>query len=198
MPTNEGGNGASPTTASVNAQVLDVTSLTPEQLEAHPHFQELAKKYTAAHQDMDKTNLSRKELLAENARLKVLAGEEETVVPEEKPLTRKELEQMNVEMRFDLLNAKDLELYGDEKFKADLQSGIPKAYALENAKLRYQASPDKVRLERQQVMASGIAVGVRNLDSDELTPTEQKGIAEGLYSKETALLHRELKKQRGQ
>lgn len=94
-------------------------------------------------------------------------------------------------------NAKDLELYGDDTFKADIENGIPKAYALQTAKLRLQSNPDKARLERQQTMASGTAVGTRNLESDELSDVERKGIADGLYSKETALAHRELKRNRG-
>ena len=177
-----------------------IFSIPEEKLKSHPAFKTLEEKHAAARQGMDKSNLSKKELQAENARLRVLAGveEDQTPVEDDQPLTKNDLEKMNEDLRWDLLNAKDVELYGDEKFTADLQAGIPKAYALENAKLRSQSNPDKARLERQRTMASGSAASTRNLESDELTPAEQKGIAEGLYTKETALKHRELKRQRAQ
>lgn len=198
MPTDDIVNGASPTDTSVNASQIDVTALPIEELEKHPHVQELKKKYSAAHTDMDKTNLSKKELQAEVARLKVLAGEDATPAQEPvdesaKPVTKAELQQQV----WEISHQKEVELYGDEEFQKDVQSGIPREYALKTAKLRFQSNPDKARLERQKTMASGMAMGTRDLQSDELTPAEQEGIAKGLYSKETVLKHREMKKARG-
>lgn len=194
MPTNDGANGANPTGSPVTASP-ELLALTPEQLEGHPHVQELKKKFSAAHQDMDKTNLSRKELQAEVARLKVLAGEEDTPVlhTQSDPVTKEELQAQVWELK----HGNDLELYGDDQYKSDITRGIPKDYALENAKLRYQSNPNTANLARQQSMASGAAAGVRNLAGEDLTPLELEGIAQGLYSKETALKHRELKRLRG-
>lgn len=199
MPTDDTGNGASPTAEIDNASQVDVKTLTAEQLEANPHFNDLKTKYSAARTGMDESNLSKKELKAEVARLKVLAGEEATPASEPvddstKPVTKAELQQQV----WELSHQKEVELYGDEEFQKDVTSGIPREYALKTAKLRFQSNPDKARLERQQTMASGTAMGTRDLQSDELTPAEQKGIAEGLYSKETALAYREMKKARGQ
>lgn len=197
MPTADETNGASPTGSEGNAsQDLDVTAIPADKLESHPYVQELKKKYSAAHEKMDSTNLSKKELQAEVARLKVLAGEEakqEEKAPEPEHVTKDELKQQIWELQ----HAKDVEIYGDEEFRKDIEAGIPKDYALKTAKLRFQSNPDRVRLERQQIMASGTAMGTRNLDGDELTPTELKGIAEGLYTKETALKYREIRKARG-
>lgn len=196
MPTNDSGNGESPTTANVNATDLDVTSLAEEQLDTHPYVQELKKKANAAHQDMDKTNLSKKELQAENARLRVLAGEDDKpVITKDEPqtVTKAELQ----EQIWDLKNSNDVELYGDSEYMKDVEKGIPRDYALKTAKYRYQSNPDQARLERQQTMASGTAMGTRNLGSDDLTPAELKGIADGLYSKETALEYRQIQKARG-
>jgi len=198
MPTNDDGTGASPTATDVNASQIDVTALTPEQLEAHPHVQDLKKKYSAAHQDMDKTNLSKKELQSEIARLKVLAGEEvqaeEIKADEPQYVTKAELQ----EQAWELQNAKDVDLYGDDEYKNDLVSGIPREYALKTAKLRFQSMPDNVRLQRQQVMASGTAVGARGLSDVDVTDADRRGMAEFGYSEETVRKHKQMKRERGQ
>ncbi len=197
MPTDAEIDAAKPTDPNANASQVDVTKLTPEQLEANPHFQDLKTKYSAAHKGMDESNLSKKELKAEVARLKVLAGEE--VKPEDKvELPAKEPTYATKEDIWELKNAKDIEVYGDEEFTKDVENGIPRDYALTTAKLRFQSNPDKARLERQQTMASGTAAGTRILDSDELTEAEQAGITKGLYSKEAVMIQRRLKKERGQ
>lgn len=196
MPTDDTVNGASPTDPNVNASQIDVTTLTAEQLEAHPLVQDLKKKYSAAHTDMDKTNLSKKELQAEVARLKVLAGEETPVETKEEPqtVTKNELR----DQIWELKNADDIELYGDDEFKKDVENGIPREYALNNAKLRFQSNPDKVRLERQRTMASGTAMGTRNLDSDDITEADRKGMAQFGYSEEAVRIQKKLKRERGQ
>ena len=48
MPTDDTGNGASPTAEIDNASQVDVKTLTAEQLEANPHFNDLKTKYSAA------------------------------------------------------------------------------------------------------------------------------------------------------
>lgn len=180
-----------------NPELTDdlIASIPEEKLKSHPAFRTLEEKHAAARQGMDSSNLSKKELQAEVARLKVLAGVEETTeepVVEPETVTKKELE----EKIWELKHAKDVELYGDDEFKKDVENGIPREYALNTAKLRFQSNPDKARLERQQNMASGTAMGVRNIESEDFTAIELKGIADGLYSKETVLEHRKLKAKR--
>jgi len=194
MPTNDGVNGESPTDANVNASAPE--GMTLEQLESNPHFQELKKKYNAAHQDMDKTNLSKKELQAEVARLKVLAGEEAIVTPAEEPQTVSKAELR--EQVWELKNAKDVELYGDDVFLKDVENGIPRDYALNTAKLRFQSNPDKARLERQQSMASGTAMGTRILEDNQYEGFNPEEAKKWGYSKESWLRQKELKKSRGQ
>ena len=196
MPTDDTVNGASPTDQTVNASQIDVTTLTAEQIEAHPLVQDLKKKYSAAHTDMDKTNLSKKELQAELAKYKTLAGVEDEPVKVEEPqtVTKAELK----EQIWELKNAEDIELYGDDEFKKDVENGIPREYALKNAKLRFQSNPDTVRLERQRTMASGTAMGTRNLDSDDITEADRKGMAQFGYSEEDVRIQKKLKRERGQ
>jgi hypothetical protein len=197
MPTDDTGNGQGPTATDVNAsQDFDVTALPAEKIESHPYVQELKKKYSAAHSDMDKTNLSKKELQAEVARLKVLAGEEAPQEVKEEPqtVTKAELQ----EQVWELKHAHDVEIYGDEEFKKDVQNGIPRDYALNTAKLRFQSNPDHARLERQRTMASGTAMGTRNLESEDLEGFDPVEAAKWGYSKESWLKQRELKKARGQ
>ena len=192
MPTDDG-NGANPT-ATANASVL---GLTPEQLAAHPHVQELKKKFSDAHVSMDKTNTSKKELLAELAKYKTLAGVEDEVevtAPDTGTVTKAELKEQIWELKY----ARDVDLYGDDEYKNDLKAGIPREYALKTAKLRFQSNPDKARLERQQSMASGSSVSDRNLDDNELTDADRKNMALWGYSEETAKKHKALKKSRGQ
>jgi len=196
MPTDANGNGSSPTSNNANAQV-DVTSLTPEQLEANPHFADLKTKYSAARTGMDDANVSKKDLKAEIARLRVLAGEEITPEKEDdssKPITKADLQKQV----WELSNAKDIDLYGDEEYKNDVDSGIPKEYALKTAQLRFQSNPDKVRLERQQFMASGSSASTRNVSSIDMEGYNPEEAKKWGYSKETWIKQREMKKARGQ
>lgn len=199
MPTDDTGNGASPTATTVNAsEELDVTTLTAEQLEQNPHFQELQKKFSAAHQDMDKTNLSKKELLAQIARLRVLAGEEEKPEIKKEEETQTVTKQQLQEEIWNLKNAKDVDIYGDEQYQKDITAGIPRDYALNTAKLRYQSNPDKARLERQQAMASGSSASVRNLDDSDYEGFDQAEADRWGYTKETWKQQKQMKKARGQ
>lgn len=190
-----------PTDDDVNALLPDAQAqqeapvLTDEVITSHPKYKELEEKHAAARKGMDSSNLTKKELQAEVARLKVMAGEEKEpeLTDEPQTVTKKELQ----EQIWELKHSSDVELYGDDEFKKDIETGIPRDYALKTAKLRFQSNPDKARLSRQQTMASGPAMGTRNLDGDELTATEQKGIADGLYTKETALKYRQIQKERG-
>jgi hypothetical protein len=172
------------------------TSETQDDIESHPKFQELQKKYAASRQGMDKTNISRKQLQSEIARLKVLAGEEET--PEEEVSTEPQYvtkEQLQEE-KWELLHTKDIEIYGDEEYADDLKNGIPRDYALKTAKLRYQSNPDKARLDRQKANATG-STSTRNLESADLEGFNPEEAKKWGYSKETFLKHKQMKKEQG-
>ncbi len=169
-------------TSTVNPPV----ELSEEAVKNHPAFKKLEKDYSAAEREKN-----RYKGRLDKVQKGISDEEEPEKEPEQSPyVTKDEL--------WEFKNANDVEIYGDEQFKKDVASGIPRDYALNTAKLRFQSNPDKARLERQQVMASGTAVSTRNLSSDEFSETELKGIADGLYTKETVLKHRELKKSRGQ
>lgn len=174
------------------------SEISEDAVKAHPLFKELEEKHSAARTGMDQSNLSKKELQAEVARLRVMAGEEgpkaEAKTDEPQVVTKAELQQQ----LWQLQNAKDVEVYGDEQFTKDVESGIPRDYALQNAKLRYQSSPDKARLERQQTMASGSATSTRTLESEDLEGFDPVEAAKWGYSKESWLKQRQLKKARGQ
>ncbi len=161
-------------------------NVTDEMVTNHPLFKTLKEEHSAAEREKERYK----------GRLeKVQKGFSDE--PEVPVKTKEETPYVTKDELWELKNEKDVSLYGDDEYKADIQDGIPKDYALKNAKLRFQSNPDKVRLQRQQEMSSGSAMGVRDLGSDEFTPTEQEGIAKGLYTKETVLKHRELKKARG-
>lgn len=182
--------------ASLTDEESHQSNLNEDDIKSHPLYKELEEKHAAARQGMDKTNLSKKELQAEVARLRVLAGVPEEVKQEESkeaPITKKDLE----EQLWLLQYTKDIEVYGDEKYQQDIKSGIPKAYALENAKLRYQSNPDKARIERQQMMSSGSASSDRNLESESLEGFNEDHAKRFNYTKETWIRHQQLKKERG-
>ena len=193
MPTDDG-NGASPT-ATDNASQLDVTKLTPEQLEQHPHVQELKTKYSAAHSGMDKANLTKKQLEAELAKYKLLAGEEEPVVEEAKPsfVTKEELSATLWESQ----HAKDLELYADDDYKKELDRGVPKDIALHYAKLRHQKNPNSAQINRQQAMASPGSSSTRDLSDIEITDEDRADAKLWGYSEKAILKQKQLKKSRG-
>lgn len=192
MPTDDG-NGTSPT-ATDNATQIDVTTLTPEQLEAHPHVQELKKKYSAAHQSMDSVNLTKKQLEAENARLRVLAGEQAETTEEEKPsfVTKEELKSTLWESQ----HAQDLELYADDDYKKELDRGVPKDIALHYAKLRHQKNPNSAQVMRQQAMASQGSTSTRDLDDVEITDEDRADMKKWGYSEKALRKQKQLKKMR--
>jgi hypothetical protein len=167
---------------------------TKDDVKSHPDYQELEKKYAAARQGMDKSNLTKKQLEAEVAKYKTLAGvKEEPEETEEKPLTRAELQ----EQLWELKNAKDVEIYSDEEYEQDIKNGIPRDYALKTAKLRAQANPDKARLDRQKQMASGSS-GHREIDDQDFTEKDRQDMAKWGYSEEALRKHKQLQKERGQ
>lgn len=187
---------ASAATADVKAEGTS-SEITEDAIKAHPTFKELEQKYSAARTGMDQSNLTKKELQAEVARLRVMAGEEaKTEEPKEEEtqvVTKQELQQQ----LWALQNAKDIELYGDEQYQKDVDGGIPRDYALGNAKLRFQSSPDKARLERQQQMASGSAASTRDISDADLEGFNQADADRWGYTKETWLKQKQLKKARG-
>jgi len=192
MPTTDG-NGASPT-ATGNAPELDVTSLTEEQIETHPHVQELRKKYSAAHSGMDSANLTKKQLEAENARLRVLAGEEAENEEEPKPsfVTKEEL----TSTLWETQNAIDVELYGDEDYRKELDRGVPKDIALQYAKLRFQKNPNSAQVMRQQAMASQGSTSTRDLSDVEITDEDREDMKKWGYSEKALLRQKKLKASR--
>ncbi len=198
MPTNDTDNSASSTVTDANAtQELDISTIPNDKLDSHPYVLELKKKASAAHQGMDSANLSKKELKAEVIRLKAIAGEEITDELQDensRSVTKADLQQTV----WELTNAKDVDLYGDDKYKTDIEKGIPKDYALENAKLRYQTNPDNARLERRQAMGQGSAAGDRNIVSEDLTGFDPIEAAKWGYSKESFIKQKQNKKARGQ
>ena len=191
MPTNDD-NGASPTDF-VNADSgFDVTTIPTEMLESHPYIQELKKKNAAAHSKMDESNLSKKQIQAELAKYKTLAGEEE--LPEEEDespyVTKAEL--------WEDRNSKDIEVFGDEEYLRDIEQGIPKAYALKTAKLRYGNSSPDAQVLRQKSMASAGSTSTRDISDIEITDQDRADQAIWKYSTKAMLKQKALKKARGQ
>lgn len=193
MPTDDD-NGANPTVTD-NAPALDIATLTPEQLESHPHVQELKKKYSAAHSGMDSANLTKKQLEAEVARLKVMAGEEELEEEEPTPsfVTKEEL----TSTLWEAQNAKDLELYADDDYKKELDAGVPKSIALQYAKMRAQKNPNSAQVMRQQAMASQGAASTRDLSDVEITDEDREDMKKWGYSEKSLLRQKQLKRDRG-
>lgn len=192
MPTDEG-NGESPT-ATDNAS-SEQDAISPELVESHPLYQELKQKYSAAHQSMDQSNLTKKQLEAELARYKVLAGDEEPEPEEEKPsyVTQDELKSSLWETQ----HAKDLELYADDDYKKELDRGVPKDIALQYAKIRHQGNSGSAQVMRQQSMASQDSTSTRDLSDVEITDEDRADMAKWGYSEAALLKQKRLKKERG-
>jgi len=166
---------------------VDPPALTDEMVKSHPLFQKLQEEHSAAEREKNRYK----------GRLdKVQKGISDE--PEETPEPKDDTPYVTKDQLWEFQNKADIESYGDEQYKADVARGIPRDYALETAKLRYQANPDKARLERQQATASGPAASTRNLESTELEGFDPKAAAEWGYSKETWLKQQQLKKERGQ
>lgn len=177
-----------------NAQ-QNYPEISDEVITSHPKYKELEEKHSAARTGMDKSNLTKKQLEAEVARLRVMAGEEEQVeVVEAKPsfVTREELQST----AWEIAHAKDLELYGDEEYKNEVSSGIPKETALKYAKLRFQKSPNQVQVSRQQSMASSGQTSTRDLSNVDITDEDRADMKLWGYSEKTLLKQKELKRAR--
>lgn len=192
MPTDEN-NAVTPT---VEANAFDISTLTPEIIESLPYVKELKEKHAAARTKMDESNLTKKQLEAEVARLKILAGEEAAVAEEVKPsfVTKEELS----ETLWESQNAKDLELYADEQFHKDVEIGVPRSKALEYAKLRQQKETNSAQLLRQQSMASSGSTSTRDLENIEITDKDREDMKKWGYSEATLLKHKKMKAARGQ
>ena len=158
-----------------------------EAIKNHPLFKDLEGKHAAAEREKNRYK----------GRLeKVQKGI--TDEDEEKPSPAEESPYVTKEQLWEVQHQEDLEIYGDEQFQQDVARGIPRDYALETAKLRFQANPDKARLERHQAVAAGSATSVRNTQDDTLDGFNQADADRWGYTKETWLKQRELKKARGQ
>jgi hypothetical protein len=191
MPTDQD-NGASPT---VEGNALDIASLPIEEIEAHPHVQELKKKYAAAHTGMDQSNLSKKQLEAELAKYKMLAGEEEPPEEEERPqfVTKEELSSTLWETK----HAKDIELYGDETYQKELEQGVPRDIAIRYAKMRHESSPNQAKVIRQQSVAQGSSASTRDLSDTEITDEDREDMKRWGYSEKAILRQKKQKAMRG-
>lgn len=168
-------------------------TLDEDAVKAHPMYKELEGKHAAARKGMDTSNLTNKELKAEVAKFKTLAGvEEEVEAKGEEPITREELEGK----LWKLQHSEDIGIYSDEEYEQDIKEGIPSDKALKYAKLRYQANPDQARLERQKQMASGSSANTRTLDSTDITEKDREDMAKWGYSEAAILKQKQLKKER--
>ena len=156
-----------------------------EAVKNHPLFKKLEEEHSAAEREKNRYK----------GRLdKVQKGMAEE---EEKPAKKKdESPYATKEELWELRNAKDVELYGDDEYKTDLESGIPRDYALKTAKLRYGSNQDKARLDRQKMMASGSSASVRNLESEDLEGFNEEDAKRYGYTKETWLKHQKMKQER--
>lgn len=189
-----------PTVTQDNASGSDANAqqnhsdISDDVITSHPRYRELEEKHSAARTGMDKSNLTKKQLEAENARLRVLAGEEEPIEEaktETSPyVTKEEL--------WETQHAKDLELYGDDQFQKEVEQGIPRHIALDYAKLRYEKAPNNAQVTRQQSMASAGSTSTRDLSNIEITDEDRRDMKEWGYSEATLLKHKALKKARGQ
>lgn len=189
MPT---GTPANASGSDANAQQNN-PSIPDEVITSHPKYKELEEKHSAARTGMDKSNLTKKQLEAEVARLKVLAGEEKKVEEEKTQpspyVTKEEL--------WETQHAKDLEIYGDETFQKEVEQGIPRHIALNYAKLRYEKAPNNAQVARQQSMASAGSTSARDLSNIEITDEDRRDMQQWGYSEKTLLKHKAMKKARG-
>lgn len=187
-----------PTDDSVNAIGSDPNghqnqpNIPDEVITSHPAYKALEEKHSAARTGMDKSNLSKKQLEAEVARLRVLAGEE-APAPEVKTepspyVTKEEL--------WETQHAKDLELYADDQFKKEVDMGIPRHVALGYAKLRYQSSPNNAQVIRQQTMSSAGSTSNRDIPNIEITEEDRRDMATYGYSEAALLKQKRLKASR--
>lgn len=195
MPTAE--DNAPQPTAEDNA--IDVTTLSLDQLESNPYVKELKEKHAAARTQMDKSNLTKKQLEAELAKYKTLVGEEDAPEAQEDQktpdfVTKEELSNTLWETQ----NAQDLELYADDEYQKELDRGVPRDIALHYAKLRQQKDQNSAKLLRQQSMASSGASSVRDLENIEITEQDRADMAKWGYSEATLLKQKKLKAMRGQ
>lgn len=186
MPTGSG-DGGSPTPPD---NALDLNAIPAEKLEDHPYVKELKTKASAAHKGMDSANLTKKQLEAEVARLKVMAGEEKP--KEEKP----ESEFVTKEDLWTAQNEKDIELYGDEQYQKELDLGVPKKVALQYAKLRHQKDPNQAQVMRQQAMASQGSTSTRDLSDIDITDEDRADMKKWGYSEKALKRQKQLKKAR--
>jgi len=191
MPTDDG-NALEPT-ANDNA-IPDVSTLAPEVLENHPYVKELKAKQAAAHTGMDKANLTKKQLEAELAKYKLLAGEKEPEVEEPKPsfVTKEEL----ANQLWEAQHAKDIEIYADDEYKQELDRGVPRDVALKYAKLRHQKNPNSAQVMRQQAMASQGSTSTRDLSDIEITDEDRQDMKTWGYSEEAIRKQKRLKQAR--
>ena len=166
------------------------TSLQEDDVKSHPAYKDLEKKYSAARTGMDSSNLTKKQLEAEVARLRVLAGESEEETVEEAPRT----EFVTKEDLWNFQHESDIELYADEIYEKEVAQGVPRDTALQYAKLRYTREPSEAQLQRQQYNASG-NTSVRKLTNIEITDKDREDMKKWGYSEATLLAHKKLRGQ---
>lgn len=116
---------------------------------------------------------ARKKMDEVNTELKKLKGDGEKK-PETQFVTKDEL--------WETTHAKELSIYGDDEYKADIAKGIPRDYALNTAKLRHTA---KAEVKNRQITDTGSSE--RSLGSEDdiqLTPEQiSRGITKEMIKK---------------
>lgn len=167
MPTDDEATVIDPTTSSnaADTEQVDVEKLKEELSQAK-------QRESAARKKMDEATIELKKLKSEAPKKKEGAEEPQYV-------TKDEL--------WDLAHAKELEVYSDDEYKADIESGIPRDYALKTAKLRHTAPKDAARRDRQESMSSASGSG-RDLSGGDdeiiLTPEQiKRGITKEMVKK---------------
>ena len=156
---------------------------TTDDITSHPKYKEMEEKHAAARKGMDKANLSKKELEAENARLRVLAGQEseDDEVPDEQPksVTEKEL----AELEWKIKNEKRIALVEDD-YEEILEEGyqgekVSKNVALELAEKRAKIDSSSAQRDRHQDMATSSVTNRSAEEPIEITDYDRKfGITE--------------------
>jgi hypothetical protein len=128
--------------------------LSEDAVKAHPLYKDLETRYAAAHLEIDGKK-TKKQLEAEVARLKVLAGEEGTQAPAPAPMN--DARKMQEEITWNIKHESDLQLAGQPYYDF-----LARGYAREDAlTLALAKRPDgeKALLENLRAQQSGSSGG---------------------------------------
>lgn len=164
--------------------VTDPTPSTdaPAEVLNHPAVQKLQEELSQAKQ---REAAARKGMDEANIKVKRL---KEIVEPleEKEEETKSEVPFVTKDELWEVTHKKELELYADDEYKADIGSGIPREYALKTAKLRHSVSPDTARKERLATLSAPIGSGRDLAGEDDIVLTEEqkkRGITKEMIKK---------------